>query len=300
MYCPACGKALLTGARYCPHCGQPSASDSVTSSTAGELEPASAQVAQSVSGDSAPVPALPSASKSALRFSVEAVVLSVLAVTCILLGALQGFIPIFLIEGLALGGLAWLCFFRRTMLSGLRSAVFIASLLLAGLVGVTLDEDMFGPHYRYLSQGSAQYRVDERAGRTDRLGTGGWTPVAYDRDAQQIPLSLTDGNNPFSKYVFDPAGTISLSEGSWTSAFGSGGKICFIAANSSNYVVDRILIDVALKGKSDAAQTVTLKNEVGGLIGAGTTGLVCGSPPQGMSASDGWTYSSEHAYGWKR
>jgi len=220
------------------------------------------------------------------------------------LGALQGFIPIFLIEGAAFGGLALLCIARRAMSVGLRAAVFVVSVLLAGLVGVTLDQDTFGPHYRYLSQGSAQYRVDEKAGRTDRLGNGGWTPIAYDTEAREIPISLANDDD-LSKYLsnFVEGQTISLTKGDWTPppAFGgSNGKICFLAANSSEYVVDRIVIDVALKGKSDATRPVSLKSLSGGLIAVGATGLVCGDAPQGMSASDGWTYSYDRAYGWKR
>ena len=218
MYCSACGKALLSGAKYCPHCGQLSASNSADSTTAGEQEVA--QTAQPGTSDVLRVAAVSSASKS--RLSVEAIALGVLAVTCIALGALQGFIPIFLIEGAAFGGLALLCIARRSMSVGLRSVVFVASVLLAGLVGVTLDQDTLGPHYRYLSQGSAQYRVDEKAGRTDRLGNGGWIPIAYDRDAHEIPIdtNLIDQG-------LGSAGTIPLTQGAWTppSAFGgSSGK----------------------------------------------------------------------------
>lgn len=294
MYCSACGKALLSGAKFCPHCGHLSASDSADSTTAGGQE--GAQVSQHDTSDAPRVAAESSASK--LRLSVETIVLGVLAVTCITLGALQGFIPIFLIEGVAFGGLAWLCIARRSMSVALRSVVFVVSVLLAGLVGVTLDQDTFGPRYRYLSQGSAQYRIDEKAGRTDRLGSSGWIPVAYDRDAHEIPI----GTKPFDQGL-GSTGTIPLTRGAWTppSGFGgSSGKICFLAANSSGYVVDRIVIDVALKSKSNAAQPVILKSLSGGLVAVGATGLLCGDAPQGMSASDSWTYSDEHAYGWKR
>jgi hypothetical protein len=301
MYCSACGKALLSSAKYCPHCGQLSAAESADSSTAGEREPA--QVAKPDTDDSTRAAVASSASKSRLLLVIEAIALGVLAVTCIALGALQGFIPIFLIEGIIFGGLAWLCVAMRNMSPGLHSAVFIVSVLLAGLVGVTLDMDTFGPHYRYLSQGSVQYRVDERAGRTDRLGNGGWTPVAYDKEAQEIPISLTDGtkgNDAVSKYFSGPS--VSLTQGGWappTLFGGSSGKICFIATNSSGYVVDRIVIDVALKDKSATSQPVTLKAQSGGLLAVGAKGLICGDAPQGVSASDGWTYSADHAYGWK-
>jgi hypothetical protein len=139
--------------------------------------------------------------------NVGSITLGAFALICMILGAIQGFIPIFLIEGVAFSGLSWLCAARWPLSSRVFSAVFVSSLLLAGLVGVTLDQDAFGPRYRYLSQGSVEFRIDEKAGRTDRLGSGGWYPVAFDREAQEVPAS------------------VELTKGYWPSSIGSG-KIC--------------------------------------------------------------------------
>ncbi len=235
--------------------------------------------------------------KSPKRFAnTGSITLGVFALICLVLGAVQGFIPIFLIVGFAFGGLAWLCAVRWPLSAGVHAAVLVASLLLAVLVGVTLDQDSFGPRYRYLSQGSVQYRVDERAGRTDRLGAGGWYPVAYDSEAKEIN-------------ALDTIFTVSLTKGYWEPAL-AGGNICFLITNTSGYIVDRITIQIQTQGKSDAKagndsaaavdQQVILKSLGGGLISPGQNSLVCASSPRDLSADETWSYTDVHVYGWKR
>jgi hypothetical protein len=229
--------------------------------------------------------------KPNLRYAnAGSITLGALAITCLVLSAIQGFIPILLIESVALGGLAWLCAARWPLTTLLHSIVLVSSLLIAVLVGVTLDQDSFGPRYRYLSQGSVQYRVDEKAGRTDRLGNSGWYPVAYDREAQKVP----DSDN-----IFSPA--IVLINGQWTSVLG--GQICFSAANSSDYFVDRNSIKVQAQkqnGPVTLDQQVTLKSYGGGFIGIGQNSMVCASSPRDLSADETWSYTYVDAYGCKR
>jgi hypothetical protein len=208
---------------------------------------------------------------------------------------------------LAFGGLAWLCAVKWPLSEGLLSVVLVSSLLVAGLVGVALDQDSFGPRYRYLSQGSAQIRVDEKAGRTDRLGSNGWYPVAFDKEAQEVPgLGVL---------------LISLTKGRWSSTLG--GEICFTVSNpsSSRYIVDRVAIKVKTQTQTgnaakDGAPTpnkysmyvpndqndpeVVLRSYGGGLIRPGEEALACGSSPRDLSAGETWTYNDEHIYGWKR
>jgi hypothetical protein len=152
-----------------------------------------------------------------------------------------------------------------------------------------------------LSQGTVQYRVDEKAGRTDRLTNNGWYPVAFDKEAQEVPEN-----------VFSPS--IELTKGEWTSTLG--GQICFIATNSSDYIVDRITINVTNQkqsytaaGKDSAVNKysmygnqpmVVLKNYGGGLIGTRMTAFVCASSPHDLAADETWSYTNVHAYGWKR
>jgi hypothetical protein len=233
------------------------------------------------------------------------ITLGAFALVCLALGAIQGFVPIFLIEGAAFGGLAWLCAARWPLSALLHPIVLVSSLLIAVLVGVALDQDTFGPRYRYLSQGSVQYRVDEKAGRTDRLGDGGWHPVAFDSEARKVPGADT---------LFDHS--IVLTQGGWTATLSPlGGKICFAVTNSSDYVVERVEIVAHIQKKSDpeagkdgapdfySAATgpqVVLKNYGGGFIDAGETRLACGSAPRDLSADETWSYTYAGAYGWKR
>ena len=344
MFCIGCGSTLPDEAQFCPRCGkrtvlgQPPSSPSLSEKLPktetvedngeslrfreqGERPDVGADPQTGIDVDRpAPTPSqeAPEPDNSPVHVSVGpvttdlkspkrfantgSITLGTFALICVVLGAIQGFIPIFLIEGFAFAGLAWLCAFRWPVSDSVRAAVLVVSLLLAVLVGVTLDQDSFGPRYRYLSQGTIQYRIDENAGRTDRLTNSGWYPVAFDKEAKEVP-----GVN-----IFDP--TIVLTKGQWTSTLG--GQICFSVNNSSDYIVDRVTINVTTQKQSDAAtgkdsaenkysgygnqQVVVLKSYGGGFIGPGQSPLVCGSSPRDLSADETWSYTDMHAYGWKR
>jgi hypothetical protein len=141
-----------------------------------------------------------------------------------------------------------------------------------------------------------QYRVDERAGRTDRLGTSGWYPVAYESEAKEIDLLAA-------------IWTVNLTKGYWEGAI-AGGDICFTVNNTSGYVMDRIVIKVktqkkngAEAGKDSSAgvdQEVVLKGYGGGLISPGRDSLVCASSPRDLSPDETWSYDLKSVYGWKR
>lgn len=340
MYCAECAFSLPAGAKFCPRCSKRNVLAETTPGTAPEgaspqdeeAKPApktdtdldgSASVASDEPGtphrfvwealepESPPPPPAPSESAGAegpkprLRYAnAGSITLGAFALVCLVVGAIQGFIPILLIEGVAFGGLAWLCAARWPLTPLLHSIVLVSSLLLAVLVGVTLDQDAFGPRYRYLSQGSVQYRVDEKAGRTDRLGNGGWFAVAFDREAEEVPA-----NGPLTQ--------IELTNGEWVpvSSGSMGGQVCLLAKNSSDYIVDRITISVkilkragASAGKDDAldqylsgwGQQVVLKSYGGGFIGARETRLACGPVPRDLAADETWNFAVSNAYGWKR
>ena len=345
MFCIGCGSGLPNEARFCPRCGKcrilteeddcsessgtpervgtgivgwlqdltaaPADQSSVTPDPK-QTEQSGPSVAlfsgeSGTQGDTTQEEALAKTTlenlKVTRRFAnVGSITLAVIALFCMVIGAVQGFIPIFLLEGVAFGGLAWLCAVRWPVSAAVRGAVLVASLMLAVLVGVTLDQDSFGPRYRYLSQGAVQYRIDERAGRTDRLTNSGWYPVAFDKEAREVP----------NDNMFDPK--IVLTKGEWTSTLG--GEICFSVNNSSDYIVDRVTINVTTQKQSDAAtgkdsaenkysmygnqQMVVLKSYGGGFLASGQNPLACGSSPRDLSANETWSYADMHAYGWKR
>jgi hypothetical protein len=333
MYCISCGSLLPNEAQFCPRCGKRNGAEAAASRSAA-TEPMSADESEanlsrppSETNSAADGTALligsegseahQSASeardtdgppevatgatviekgKSPARYANPgSITLGVAALICVVLGVVQGFIPIFLIEGVAFGGLAWLCAAKWPLGQSLHSIVLVGSLLLAGLAGVSLDQDTFGPRYRYLSQGSVQYRVDEKAGRTDRLGNHGWYPVAYESEAKEIN-------------ALDVIWAVNLTKGYWEPAI-AGGNICFNVSNTSGYILDRMTIEVQTQrknadaSKGDAAalnQQISLKSYGGGFIGAGDTVLTCASSPRDLATDETWSYSDLHIYGWKR
>ncbi len=326
MYCAECAFSLPVGAKFCPRCSKRNVLAEAAPASVLEAAPredeetrpapetgADADGDASIPSDEpgtrhrfvweapepeSPPPRLaPSEPPGAegpkprpRHANAGSITFGAVALICLVLGAVQGFIPIFLIEGVAFGGLAWLCAARWPLSALLQPIVLASSLLLAALVGVTLDQDTFGPRYRYLSQGSVQYRVDEKAGRTDRLGNGGWFPVAFDSEARKVPDADT---------LFDHS--IVLTEGHWTSVLG--GQICFTVTNSSDYLLDRISIKVQAQkqnGPVTLDQEVTLKSYGGGFIGSGKNSMVCASSPRDLSADETWSYTYMGSYGWKR
>lgn len=334
MYCISCGSLLPNEAQFCPRCGkrngaewEASRSASTEPVSAGESEANSSrpqsetnteadgaappignegseadQSASETRDTNGPSEAATGATviekeKSPARYAnAGSITLGIAALICVVLGVVQGFIPIFLIEGVAFAGLAWLCAAKWPLGQGRHSLVLVGSLLFAGLAGVSLDQDSFGPRYRYLTQGAVQYRVDEKAGRTDRLGNHGWYPVAYESEAKEIN-------------ALDAIWTVNLTKGYWEPAI-AGGNICFTVSNTSGYILDRIAIQVKAQkkndadaGKSDASalnQQIILKSYGGGFIGTGDTVLACASSPRDLTADETWSYTDLHIYGWKR
>ena len=262
MYCSGCGLALPNEALSCPDCGKCCIQDEPVSNPVPEVtlqaaEGRSIDGRRSLESDSPTKPesSAPSTVEERSRLqraNAGSITLGAVALICLVLGAVQGFIPIFLIEGAVFGGLAWLCAAKWPLSQSLHAVVLVASLLLAGLVGVTLDQDTFGPRYRYLSQGSAELRVDEKAGRTDRLGSRGWYPVAYDKPPQDI---ATLGGN-----IIDDIIGVQLTEGTW-GHYGDQ-EVCFTVKNSSNYVLQSVSITVTTQQKDDPKMEPTSSESV--------------------------------------
>lgn len=353
MYCIQCGWKLPEDAQFCRQCGKPNnpCGDVSSGGSLGLPEPANtilnegSELSESAAVDASSsmrsadfgevggiVPETPAQENPAppikdepiagnarelpKSVNVGSIALGLLSVCCLILCVAQGFIPIFLIEGVALGALAWICAVRWPLAPTLLSIVFVISLLLAGLVGITLNRDVLSPHYHYIAEGSVRYRVDERAHRTDRLGTDGWIPVAYDNDPEMVP----------SNGIVSP---VSLRDGSW-GLVGGGRRICFLATNDSSYVVKMIGITVEIRNKDGGGKIsnegatpdrprpgenlqdftarvvntggspVSLTSASGGLINVGASELVCGDAPRAIADGETWSFSGVQVYGWKR
>lgn len=323
MYCVGCGSTLPAEAQFCQRCGKRSIPDEPngepnSQTTANKVPDGSgsvstdAQDAQDrlVSEKDEPEAQLKEGTAESVKAGQKApprhanpgsITLGIAALICLVLGAVQGFIPIFMLEGLAFAGVAWFCAVKWPLSEAANVSVLVFSLLLGGLVGVTLDQDTISTRYRYLSQGSAQFRIDERAGRTDRLYSGGWSPVAYDRAPEELDaLALL--------------WKVNMTDGSWESPI-AGGRICFAVENTSEYVLKAIDIQVSIAKSNDPAAkdesgfikvdpgkavNVKLQSEFGGLIPPGGNLRMCGPAPRNLSSGETWSYTLQHYYGWKR
>jgi hypothetical protein len=139
-----------------------------------------------------------------------------------------------------------------------------------------------------------QYRVDEKAGRTDRLGSNGWHPVAFDKAAEQLP--------PSDVSVFD----FTLKDGHWGPNWPNGDEICFTFENSFGYVIQKLPVQIEVKDKDgkdakDVSQMIDLTKEDGGLIDTGETAKVCARAPGNFPEGGNWSYSTSYLIqGWKR
>ena len=140
MYCAACGSTLPIEAQFCPRCGKRSILDEVTPDTALPETPTNTGIDTKDNGkmlepepspqseaNSAPPASETNTTTNAVAqafgaktseqnstvankfLNAGSITLGVVGLICLVLGAVQGFIPIFLIEGVAFGALAWLC-----------------------------------------------------------------------------------------------------------------------------------------------------------------------------------------------
>ncbi len=312
MYCIGCGAALPNEVLSCPNCGKRCCilDEPANDPPPADAPPATEKVADDrtrplgsdspTSGNSAaPVADQP---RSSLRhYHGGSITLGAFGLICFIISAVQGFIPIFLIAGLAFGGLAWLCAVKWPLSEVLLSVVLVSSLLVAGVVGIALDRDTFRPSYRYLTQGNSEIRIDEKNGRTDRLANGAWEPIAFDHNAMQLPQ--------------DENSKITLSNGVWKSSY-PGAEVCFDASNFSAYVVKTIAIAVTVKDKagnevkelSDNPYASALSNGPAGTTLTSSYGLlntsesyqVCKYKLRALADGETWSYTGTQAWGWKK
>lgn len=157
------------------------------------------------------------------------------------------------------------------------------------------------PGYTYLKEGTIQFRVDERSGRTDRLGSTGWEPFSYDSSSEELPTSV-----------------VTLGNSTWESGFSTPppGRICFDAHNHSGSVVQDVKISISFDPKPADYPTgaggdpgnvddfifgeySTLKPDRENLLAAGKDGRVCGTAPRVFPTGAKWSYTVLRVRGWK-
>jgi hypothetical protein len=143
--------------------------------------------------------------------------------------------------------------------------------------------------YTYLKEGEAQFRVDNEAGRTDKLeGANGWQPVSFDRPPENLPTEQ-------AQKLFPTAGK-------WERS-GFNDKICFHVLNDSDYVVESVRVLVSINPKpadaDDLGDAVIMKAYLGGLLARGRQDLFCGDAPRPLPGTANWTFGDLRARGWK-
>jgi hypothetical protein len=225
-----------------------------------------------------------------------------LAAMSIALCFLNGILPIYAIEAAMWGGLAGYAF-KKSPLSAFASLiVLLLAVVVAGLEGFTIGQHFGSESYTYLSQSNAQYRVNRRSGRTDRLTNSGWKPVSFDRRAMKIPDEET-GYDIFAAMThYDP---LFKDGGTWENGHGgSAGKICFNIQNDTDYVLSEIRISVEISKKNtaeaDKFSDIRLSNDYGGLLDSGDAAKFCGTAPRNLSDGETWSFHRGMVTGWKR
>lgn len=88
--------------------------------------------------------------------------------------------------------------------------------------------------YKYIKDGDTQVRIDERAGRTDRLTNIGWIPISFDKPSVKVPETELKRVSAtlIAKDIFD---VLDIS------------KACYTVDNDSQYVLKEVWIDLPVR-----------------------------------------------------
>lgn len=141
--------------------------------------------------------------------------------------------------------------------------------------------------YKFLNEGSLQFRYDRYSGRTDQLvPTEGWVPVGFNRPSEEVPTA-----------------NIQLSGMRWL-----GNRVCAEVNNESDYLVKSVIVQMCVNAKGcdqdmidqalqarDGALTLSLQ-PVGYLLQKGETGRFCAEAEEAAYPA----YTVLGAKGWKQ
>ena len=158
---------------------------------------------------------MPVERKSSLNFG--AIVFASFSFLSLLVCFVKGIVPIYALEAVIWGALAWFGYKRSPFSQKANLIVLLLAVAVAGVEGYSVGAHSGGKSYTHIQSGGLLYRVDSRSGRTDVLrGVGGWQPISFDRPPKPIDLS----GIPLAPIVDFP-----LTEGRWHN---SSEKICFM------------------------------------------------------------------------
>jgi hypothetical protein len=285
MFCSKCATSLPDDAQFCLKCGHAltgtlNTNIPTTPSPEAKTEPLVTPAAPT----DAPTVSMPNVPNA----NIGTFVFASFAVLSLVVSFVKGVVPIFIIEAGLWGGLAWYWNRKKPKSQAATAIVLLLAVVVVAAEGYSLLRKFEGPNYTYLQQGNAQYRVDNAAGRTDRLTSTGWTAVSFDRPPEPI-------------VVGDLIFGLTLNKGEWDPILK---QICFDASNNSDFVLQNFTIIVSLNPKpaddNPFDDIVTLKGYGGGLLDKGKSSLSCGPAPKTYPAgSTTWSYVLSSGSGWK-
>jgi hypothetical protein len=281
MFCMKCGTDLPDDALFCRKCGYsfsvtPTKIPPIVETPAGTDAPAVSHPAPTTGPtQSASVNASP---------NLGTIVFASFALLSLIVSFVKGIVPIFLVEAVLWGALALYWYKKKPTSQAATGVILLLAVAIAAGEGYLVGRQFGVKTYTYLQQGNAQYRVDNAAGRTDRLGTGGWEAVSFDRPAEPIP----------SADILWLA--VEMSKGEWDFK----NEVCFDVSNSSSYVLQEIVILITLDPKpADGNVYVNLKRYGGAPLDKGKSGRFCGSALRAFPSGSTWSYTITSETGWK-
>lgn len=241
---------------------------------------------------------MPTNRKPPARVDSLGIIFAALAILSAGLSVLNGILPIYAIIAIIWGALAWYSIYKPVTSRIAIAVIVLCAVLCSGLEGFALGQRFGRDSYSYLSQKNAQYRVNQRSGRTDRLTDRGWRPVSFDSKAEEIPNA-------------DLSFAIRMKHGEWNnlSPF-STRKICFDVQNDSDFVIADIGINAFVRSKGGDSSdkknllqgdnSVRLTSSTGYLLDIGEQAQFCGPAPRDLSSDETWDYSPQPLRGWKK
>jgi len=258
MFCDKCGTNLLYDSQFCRKCGN------ALTAIATPLAPTVSSVATN-------------------NPNLGTIVFAGFALFSLVVSFVKGIVPIFLVEAVLWGALALYWHKKKPTSQATTAIVLLLAVAVAAGEGYLVGRQFGVKTYTYLQQGNIQYRVDEAAGRTDRLGTGGWEAVSFDRPAEPIPSA-------------DVFLAVSMSKGEW--AFNN--DVCFDVSNDSGFVLQDIWIQITFDPQPPEGNLfLNLKRYGGAPLDKGKSGRFCGSASRAFPSGSKWSYTITSEGGWK-